>query len=786
MRVIALLLVWAAFVAPGVLAPHVHAQDGRWETHTSFRQSADGVFVDGAIWVATSGGVYRYVADTGERNRFTVVEGLYGIDARALDYDASRGMMWIGYSDGVLDRMNVETGSVRTFFDIRRAERFPSRGIVDLQVAGDSLFVLTEFGIVVFDTRSDRLEVRDTYAQLGLNATVGVRVNDVARTTWNGEDVLFAGGVEGLSMAPSASPNLQDPSAWTRVTHGPFGEAVLSLASHNGALFIGAAAGLFRLDQDGAISQVHQAQNVRSVHSADGRLLASDGAGVIEVMSDGAIRRTQVAGFSQHAGILPAGNTLWVLDAQRGVGGLPLASLSGGSIEASIADVMPGGPFSGSFSTIQIDATGALWATGVEGAGTGVHRLDPDGSWLSLVGATNNVMASRNSFLALDTDDDGNAWAGSHGFGMVRISPSGDVEVYDHTNTALTPIAGSTNFTVVRGVGIDPSGNVWASNVFGQTQLVVRRPEGEWEGVQPSCPGFPTSGNVLMNMFVDSFGNKWFIVVAEGNLRLTTGVMVYDAGQISDRSNDACRFFRTEGGAGQGLPSVLVNGVAEDRDGRVWLATATGPAYAPNSRLLPQSTGEVFIWPQLADRSLGNFLLFGVPTTTVAVDAANRIWFGTATQGVFAVQDSPQGGFEVVAHFTPQNSPLLSESIVDIAADSRSGRIYFATNRGLISYDAGAVAPVETAGALRIFPNPVYVSDGVAPRIRIDGLVEATELRIVTAGGEVVRRMTTRGGQVEWDGRDEDGRLVSSGMYLVIAVGTGGEGRGVGKVAVIR
>lgn len=767
-------------------APNAWAQDGRWETHTSFRQSADGVYVDDALWVASTGGVYRYVPETGERNRYTVVESLYGIDARAIDYDPSRGVMWIGYADGVLDRMNVETGVVRTFFDIRRADRFPSRGIVDLHVEGDSLFVLTEFGIVVFDARADRLEVRDTYSQLGLDATVGMRVNDVARTIWNGEAVLFAGGAEGLAFAPSGSPNLQDPSAWTRVAPDILGGTILSLAPHEGSLFIGASSGLFRLDQDGSISQLYSAQNVRSLHAAEGRLFASDGAGLIEVAGDGSVRRTQVADFSQHARIIPVDGTLWVLDTQQGVAGVQIASLDGGTVEASVVDVMPGGPYHGSFSTIQMDAQGALWATGVEGGGTGVHRLDADGSWMSLVGATNSIMAGRNTFLVLDTDNEGNAWAGSHGFGMVRITPTGEIDVFDQTNTALTPISGSATYTVVRGVGVDAAGNVWASNVFGQTQLVVRRTDGEWERVQPSCSGLPTSGSVLMEMFVDSFGNKWFIVVSEGNLRTRTGIMVYDAGEISDRTDDACRFFRTEGGSGQGLPSIIVNDVAEDRDGRIWVATAAGPAYTPNSRLLPQSTGEVFIWPQLADRSLGNFLLFGVPTTSVAVDAANRIWFGTTTQGVYAVADSPQGGFEIVAHFTPENSPMLSEAVVDITADSRSGRVYFATNRGLISYDAGAVAPAETAGDLRIYPNPAYVDEGAAPRIRIDGLVEATDLRIVTAAGEVVRRMSTRGGQVEWDGRDEDGRLVSSGMYLVIAVGTGGEGRGVGKVAVIR
>ena len=39
---------------------------------------------------------------------------------------------------------------------------------------------------------------------------------------------------------------------------------------------------------------------------------------------------------------------------------------------------------------------------------------------------------------------------------------------------------------------------------------------------------------------------------------------------------------------------------------------------------------------------------------------------------------------------------------------------------------------------------------------------------------------------MRWDGKDENGRLVSSGVYLIIAVGDNDEGTAYGKVAVIR
>lgn len=765
----------------------VAAQDGRWETHTSFRETNDLVVAGGVLWVASSGGVYRYDPASGERTRYTVVEGMHGTDARALSYDTANDILWVGYGDGVIDRLNVETGAVRSYFDIRRAERFTSRAVVDLDVRGDSLYILTDFGIVIFDARPGRLEVRDTYAQLGLNTTIGVRVNAIHHAVVDGVAMLYAGTVEGVASARLDSPNLQDPAAWTmRPSQADAGE-ILSVMHHAGTLYAGAVGGLYTVGDGGQYDRILPTENVRSLRVVGDRIIGVDQTRLIEVVAGASAVRSAVAGYERPILVSDGGDgRVWVGDAVAGVAGVDTWSAGAETVTPVIEEIIPDGPYHGQFSTLHVADDGTLWASGVEAAGTGVYRRSPDGRWTSFVGANYPEFQTRSSFMVVDTDADGNLWAGSHGNAIVRIDRDDNIQPFDRTNSALTPIQGSTDFTVVRGIGVDAAGNVWASNVFGQSQLVVRSAEGEWTAVQPSCPDYSTTGNVLHRLYIDSFGNKWFIVVAETNLRQIRGVMVYDSGPTPGSGDDECRFFRTEGGAGQGLPSIVVRSVAEDRDGRIWLGTNNGPAFTPNSRLLPQSTGEVFIWPQPSDRSLGNFLLYGVQINSVTVDAANRIWFGTENQGVYVVEDSQAGGFDVVAHFTPENSPLLSELIVDIAADGRSGRVFIATSRGLISYDAGARAPAERAGDLRIYPNPARIVDDVAPAIRIEGLVEATELRIVTATGELIQQMSTRGGQVTWDGRDRDGRLVRSGMYLVIAVGNGGEGRGVGKVAIIR
>ena len=116
--------------------------------------------------------------ESGEIERFTVVDGLHAVDATTLTYDAGSDFVWIGYGDGVLDRIDVTTGDISTFLDISRAQQFAARGVNRIRVQGDSLLIATDFGIVVFDTSLS--EVRATYSRLGATrrSQPGVSIRD--------------------------------------------------------------------------------------------------------------------------------------------------------------------------------------------------------------------------------------------------------------------------------------------------------------------------------------------------------------------------------------------------------------------------------------------------------------------------------------------------------------------------------------------------------------------------------------------------------------------------------
>jgi hypothetical protein len=145
----------------------------------------------------------------------------------------------------------------------------------------------------------------------------------------------------------------------------------------------------------------------------------------------------------------------------------------------------------------------------------------------------------------------------------------------------------------------------------------------------------------------------------------------------------------------------------EDKTQNIWLATDRGPLYLSASTI--SNGGETFTQykvPRNDGTNLADYLLAGIDITSIAVDAANRKWFGTDGNGVYLVSSD---NINEVHHFTRANSPLLSDYIEAIAVNHNSGSVYFATTQGLCSFagDATATADEMTSDNVYAYPNPV-------------------------------------------------------------------------------
>lgn len=773
------------------LAGTATAQAGRWTAHTSMRDVTSISSGGDVMWVGTTGGVFSYDLSSGEIRRFTIVEGLYGIQVRAIKFDpvcaTGQPCVWIGYQDGVIDRLHPETGSVETFRDVARADRFPRREINRFELRGDSVLISTGFGLVVFS--AERREVEDSYTQFSA-IVAGTAVHDaLVGPDENGVDRLWVATDSGVASAAVNSPNLKDPASWTVEQSGLPSIEARSLAIFNGRLYVGTTAGLAARQAGGTyMSTGVTGTTVSDLVATDDRLLGLDASALLAVESSGAGRRLPSQRFSQPSAleIGPQGD-LWIGDRLEGL--VDAGPVTASSIEPAVERTFfPEGPYHNSFSRLTVDEEGNLWAAGVigpSGSGFGFYRRGVDGVWTDFIGRTLPVLRGRESFVSIHADAEGRVWAGSIGRAVAMVDENDEVHIVDAHNSSLVGPS-DTSFIMIGGIGSDPQGNLWVVSHASPRPLNVRTADGQWTNFGlHSCGGLTAGQGTYERMFVDSYGQLWFDVKSTANLNTGIGLLVVNPGRTpTDVSDDACRYFGSLGVAGSGMPGLEVLGFAEDKTGLMWVATDKGLAYFINNGLVAHDPASTPIWPQYADRSQGVFLFQGLKINDVAVDPANQVWVATDA-GAYLIRQVGSG-FEQVEHWTSENSPLLSDVVEAVTVEPESGEVFFATDRGLVSYQGEAIAASTEARDLIVYPNPVRVGPDEEPAIFIQGLVDETEIFILAPQGTVVTRFMARGGRARWDGRDQSGRLVPSGMYLVVAIGQNGEERAFGKVGVVR
>ena len=143
----------------------------------------------------------------------------------------------------------------------------------------------------------------------------------------------------------------------------------------------------------------------------------------------------------------------------------------------------------------------------------------------------------------------------------------------------------------------------------------------------------------------------------------------------------------------------------------------------------------------------------------------------TDYSGVYLV--SPNGD-KIIRHFDSENSVLPSNRVTAVACDKHDNTVYFGTTEGLFSYKSDSSPAKDNYDEIYAYPNPVrpeYSGD-----ITIAGLMDGSLVKIADTAGNVFYQGRSEGGMVTWNGRNQSGDRVRSGIYFVY-VSTGGDGQ---------
>lgn len=352
-----------------------------------------------------------------------------------------------------------------------------------------------------------------------------------------------------------------------------------------------------------------------------------------------------------------------------------------------------------------------------------------------------------------------NEWAlASWGNGLFVCQNQRPVAHYNARNSPLDSISNGQTF--VSGLQYDKKGNVWLTNSYCQKMLKMLEPDGTWHAYNIAHVLSANSiGDVVADkLLVDSRGYKWMNFPRDGVVYHL--IAFTDNGTYDNTGDD--RIARIDMNVAAEVTSSTVYCMAEDLDGEIWIGTDKGVKviYYP---------GKVFdggVYPRnilLEQDGYVSVLLEFEEVTAIAVDGANRKWIGTNKAGVFLMSENGQ---EQLLHFTAEDHPLFSNSIVDINVNDLTGEVFFATSNGMVSNKGTATGGFETYEDLPVYPNPV--PHGYTGVIAVNGLKANSLCKITDASGKLVWQGYSDGGQLVWYGKDFHGHRPATGVYYVM------------------
>lgn len=738
---------------------------GTWQTYLSNREGIAGATKDGLIYTITQGGMFAYNPVDSSISTFSTIEGLSNIDLTTIYHAPTTNRIYLGFEDGMVNFFEDPT-DITQLSDIERNVNFTDKRINDFYEDGNLLYIATNFGLVVFDQTlnlplTDATQFADNPSRIPVQS---IAVDDT--------HIYIELETGRLYRADKNSPILRDPQIWQEADYTlslPDTLTVRDLEANEQNVYILTDIGIFELENDqwvehpirGNWDQIHVGPQSVAVSRFEFVRMLNENGELINYFIAELVNDVVLTGTKQTYNITPRDGMVYFDD-------------------QALTPIIPDGPKSNDLVRVAADkgklyiAAGGYDQTFVPtGSSRGIYAYNGNTQIWKIFDRFNGSLPDPFSAgfarLYVDPTQQDRIWVGSWGQGIGYIE-NDSLMRYFNCGDGLPGIAddcGPDNNadSRVSGMGLDPFGNMWVALDFASPPLAVIKPDGTIASVPSSR--FPANDHIV-DMVVDDFGSCWMV-------NRNQGLLVYTNNDNTPDNLTDGRLLTIRNGAGlTELSTNLVFDLAKDRDGAIWVGTADGIGvfYDP----FTISTGEII---EASKPAVGQqFTLNNLTVLAIAIDGGNRKWVGT-DEGVLLFSENAD---EVLEIFTEDNSPLLSNRILDIAVDDETGEVFFATEKGLISYQSDATGPRPVCDEVFVFPNPVMEADN---RIVIQGTTEGAVVKITTPSGMLVREIEAQGGTAVWDGNDNRGIRVTSGTYLALIAENDGTNPCIGKFTVI-
>ncbi|MCI9844293.1 T9SS type A sorting domain-containing protein [Flavobacterium pectinovorum] len=736
-----------------------------WAGYFSYNEIKDVSVTGTAVIAASENALFSRDPVTNAIKSTTTIDGLSGQTISAMYYSEVSKKTLVGYENGLMIVINEKDGSMLKVVDII-SKQLPSgiKKINHFIEYNGLIYVSCDFGIVQFNLNTSQFG--DTYFIGDAGAEISVKQT----TFFNG--FIYAATSNGIRRANSANANLVDYNQWSVVNSGDW-SSVETLDSE--LIAINSGGYIHRYNSNVFIGFLQLPQHSADMRAVNHNLFITTPSTVYiynnQMILSRQIVNTQVLNESL---IFTCTTSVGdIINIGTKENGLFSSSLS---VSTAFVNTMPDGPLRNNIFALDVTPN-VLWAVyGDYNSTMNPYPLDSYGvsklkekKWLNI--PYEEVFGAKSIVnVLINPNDENQVYASSNFSGLLKIENDKPSVLYNEKNSGLETLTfEGPNYIDVRtnGTAFDKSGNLWLTNNMIENGLKALRTNGQWQSVSMKTILTRPVDASYTDLTIDKNGTKWISMNTEG---------------VVGFNESTNTFKKISSGTDSGnLPTRDTRVLSIDANNQLWIGTTKGLRVLSNVNNF-QTENQLTTRPIIImEDGLAQELLYEQSITAIAVDGSNNKWIGTADSGVFMVSSNGQ---ETKYHFTINNSPLPVNVINDIKINSKTGEVFIATTKGMISFKGSATEANENLSNVHIYPNPVRPA--YSGTVKITGLIDKANIKITDIEGNLVYETISQGGTIEWDTTAFGKYKVASGVYMVFVSAQDGSETKVKKVMIIR
>ncbi len=737
-----------------------------WDAYFSYNLISGIDNGESVIYFSSYNSIFSYDISDNQIEKFDTLNELSGDEISAFYFSETNNKIVIGYSSGFLQMIDLNSNSIINIYDIVNKPTITSNKkiINHFFQNGDQLLISTGYGISIYNL--NRNEFGDTYYIGDLASQINIT------STVIHENFIYASSPELGILRANANSNLIDFNNWQNIYFGDTQE----LFYDGDDIFFYNDNSIITIDDDDITSLLTIENQIINVKSTDSKIIIiTDEECLIyddqlSQLINNIDAETYSVSFNE---AIIKNNNIYLATEEKGV-----LILSNSGV---FSYIKPDGPTENNIFSVET-LNNKTWVTYGDFTEyfnpyplklSGISAYDENlQSWFNISQDSVPDQAVNLNNISINPFNNDNVFISSFHGGLLEIENLDIIEIYQNNNSGLESL--SVNDPLYESVRIsdiefDQNGVLWVLNSRIDSPLKSFNLENNswnsYDFTEIINDGFQDELG-FNDIEVDDYGNKWIAA-------LRSGLIGFNNESGTDRLRKV--FSQDQ----SNMPSSNVKSIAVDNNNHLWIGTIQGLRVLYNTSNFFDTSVVTTQQIVILEDGIPRELLEQQYISDIEVDGANNKWVATIGSGVFYF--SPNGQ-QTIHHFTKENSPLPSNNINDISINYSNGKVYFATDHGLVSYNTGSSSSSENFSNTYVYPNPVRPEFNTEfEKVKITGLTQNVNIKITDIEGNLVAEAQSNinsryrnfnleidGGTAFWNGKNLRNRLVSSGVYIIM------------------